>query len=216
MWYKKKLLDHWNNFFSKYVRTIFETKYEPVLFFELTENDGVISKVSKLGKNEVTTKGQKMHFKWQWGKKNHSSCINNRIAGKFVSHMHIDHSFVVLKWTVLWFYSLDSKRNKNDFFKKNANCKMFSDHQRFIADSTMYLQSHGILLPKLFWPTVRKFFANSRPSASNLKSFSRSLEQFIQTVNSERSEQFLTCSWRFLISNKLEKFEFKLEKNIGI
>ena len=27
---------------------------------------------------------------------------------------------------------------------------------------------------------------------------------------------FLTCSWRFLISNKLEQLQFKLEKNIGI
>ena len=27
---------------------------------------------------------------------------------------------------------------------------------------------------------------------------------------------FLTCSWRFLRSNKLEQLEFKLEKNIGI
>ena len=40
--------------------------------------------------------------------------------------------------------------------------------------------------------------------------------------NSERSEQFLvtecffTSSWRFLISNKLEQLEIKLEKNIGI
>ena len=39
---------------------------------------------------------------------------------------------------------------------------------------------------------------------------------------SERSEQFLvtnpflTCSWMFLISNKLEQSKFKLEKNIGI
>ena len=40
--------------------------------------------------------------------------------------------------------------------------------------------------------------------------------------NSARSEQllvtecFLTCSCRFLISNKLEQLEFKLEKIIGI
>ena len=27
---------------------------------------------------------------------------------------------------------------------------------------------------------------------------------------------FLTCSWRFLISDKLEQLEFKLEKGIGI
>ena len=40
--------------------------------------------------------------------------------------------------------------------------------------------------------------------------------------NSERSEEFLvtecflTCSWRFLISNKLEQLKLKLEKIIGI
>ena len=38
--------------------------------------------------------------------------------------------------------------------------------------------------------------------------------------NSERSEHFLvmnaflTCSWRFLISNKLEQLEFELKKKI--
>ena len=48
---------------------------------------------------------------------------------------------------------------------------------------------NGILLPKLFGPTVRKIcssdlkiFATSWPSATNLKSFSRSLEQFFLTV----------------------------------
>ena len=48
----------------------------------------------------------------------------------------------------------------------------------------------------------------------------RSLEQFIQTVKGQNNFQgqntFLTCSWRFLISNNLEQFEFKLEKIIGI
>ena len=70
------------------------------------------------------------------------------------------------------------------------------------------LLNTGILLPKLFWPTVGKFcachqfislrgkwvfgppycsshlknFANSRPSVSNFKSLSRSLEQFFLTV----------------------------------
>ena len=48
---------------------------------------------------------------------------------------------------------------------------------------------------KLFWPfTVwinwssdPKKFSNSRPSASNFKSFSRSLEQFIQTVKGQNN-----------------------------
>ena len=52
--------------------------------------------------------------------------------------------------------------------------------------------------------------------SSDLKSFSRSLEEFLQTVNFWQQNAFLTCSWRFLRSNELEQTEFKLEKNIGI
>ena len=46
----------------------------------------------------------------------------------------------------------------------------------------------------------------------------RSLEQFIQTVKGQNNfwQQNAFCSWRFLISIKLEQLEFKLEKNIGI
>ena len=50
-------------------------------------------------------------------------------------------------------------------------------------------KENGIFLTKLFWPTVRKKyssdlkkFANSRPSASNFKSCSQSLEYFFLTV----------------------------------
>ena len=43
----------------------------------------------------------------------------------------------------------------------------------------------------------------------------RSLEQFIGTVNVKeeflKRNAFLTCSWMFLISNKLEKLEFNLD-----
>ena len=45
-----------------------------------------------------------------------------------------------------------------------------------------------------------KFEAEGREFAK----FLRSLEQF--------QNAFLTCSWKFLISNKLEQLEFKLEK----
>ena len=45
--------------------------------------------------------------------------------------------------------------------------------------------------------------------------FLRSLEQFIQTVKGQKNA-FLTFSWRFLISNKLEQFKFKSGKIIGI
>ena len=50
--------------------------------------------------------------------------------------------------------------------------------------------------------------------------FLRSLKQYIQTVKGQinfwKQNDFLTCSWRFLIFNQLEKSEFKSEKNIWI
>ena len=57
-----------------------------------------------------------------------------------------------------------------------------------------------------------KFEAEGREFAK----FLRSLEQFIQTVKGQNNFgnkiPFLTCSWRFLTSNKLEQLGFKLEK----
>ena len=58
-----------------------------------------------------------------------------------------------------------------------------------------------------------KFEAEGREFAK----FLRSLEQTVKGQNNFwRQNVFLTCSWKFLISNKLEQLEFKLEKkNIG-
>ena len=72
---------------------------------------------------------------------------------------------------------------------------------------------NGILLPKLFWPTVRKknlvikktFEAEGR----EFTKFLRSLEQFVHTVKGQNNcwyqKAFLTCFWRFLRSNKFEQ-----------
>ena len=61
-----------------------------------------------------------------------------------------------------------------------------------------------------------KFEAEGREFANIL----RSLKQFIQTVKGQnkfwQQNVFLTFLLRFLISNKLEQLEFKLEKIIGI
>ena len=57
-----------------------------------------------------------------------------------------------------------------------------------------------------------KFEAEGREFAKRL----RSLEECIQAVKGQNNfwqqNAFLTCSWRFLIPNKLEQLEFKLEK----
>ena len=58
--------------------------------------------------------------------------------------------------------------------------------------------------------------AEGREFSKNFKS----LEQLIQTVKGQNNfwlqNAFVTCSWRFLITNDLEHLEFKLEKIIWI
>ena len=60
---------------------------------------------------------------------------------------------------------------------------------------------NGILLPKLFWPTLRKNCSREL--------IEKKLEQFIQTVKGQNNfwqpNAFLNCSSRFLRSNKLYK-----------
>ena len=86
----------------------------------------------------------------------------------------------------------------------------------FYTDKSRNIKS-SILLPKLFWPTVRKNCSSDR---EKLSKFLRSLAQFIQTVKGQNNfwsqNAFLTCSLRFLIINKLKQLEFKLEKDIEI
>ena len=76
----------------------------------------------------------------------------------------------------------------------------------------------SILLPKLFWPTTVWKNCSSdwekllkfKAEGGEFSEISRSPEQFLVT------ECFLTCSWRFLWSNKLEQLEFNLESKFGI
>ena len=100
-------------------------------------------------------------------------------------------------------------------FLKSSNC-MFLNLIFFILNSNCFnlldminLQKQvkkAFCYQKLFWPfTVfssdLKIVANSRPSASNFKRFSRSLEQFFLTVgqnNFGNKIPFLTCSFSFL------------------
>ena len=71
---------------------------------------------------------------------------------------------------------------------------------------------NGILSLKLFWPTVRKNCSSEREKLLKFKAEGKIFE-ITATIylNSERSEQvlvtecFLTCSWRFLIANRLEQ-----------
>ena len=63
-----------------------------------------------------------------------------------------------------------------------------------IGFRVMKLRKNGILLPKLFWPTVRKNCSSDREKLLKFKAegrefskFLRSLEQFIQTVKGQNN-----------------------------
>ena len=65
---------------------------------------------------------------------------------------------------------------------------------------------------------IKKNFWNSRLQAENLQNFwdhkNNLFKQWkVRSIFGSRMV-FLTCSWKFLISNKLEQLESKLEKNI--
>ena len=69
------------------------------------------------------------------------------------------------------------------FLKKTVKCQKLST-----------LKLNGILLPKLFWPTVRTNCSNDREQLLKFKAqgqefskFLRSLEQFIQTVKGQKN-----------------------------
>ena len=73
---------------------------------------------------------------------------------------------------------------------------------------------NGILLPKLFCPTVRKKISSDREKLLKFEAdgrefakFLRSLEQFIQTVKGQNN-----CSWRFLIYNKFRTTKIQIGK----
>ena len=67
---------------------------------------------------------------------------------------------------------------------------------------------------------IEKNFLEFKAEGQEFAKFLRSLEQFIQTVKGQNNfwqqNAFLTCSWRFLISNESEQLEFKLENIVGI
>ena len=82
------------------------------------------------------------------------------------------------------------------------------------------------MLPKLFWHTLRKNwssdkekFWNSRLKAENLQKlwdYFNSLFKQLKVRTISGNNAFVTFSWIFFTSKKLEQLGFKLEKFIGI
>ena len=88
-----------------------------------------------------------------------------------------------------WFY----------YVKKNKRVVIFYSNQKFRTQFLMFFwhknpEGNCILLPKLFWPTVRKncssdrdFFLKFEAEGREFAKILRSLEQFIQTVKGQNN-----------------------------
>ena len=66
--------------------------------------------------------------------------------------------------------------------------------KQMTAKSVSNISRNGILLPKLFWPTVKKNCSSDQEKLLKFEAegqefakFLRSLEQFIQTVNGQNN-----------------------------
>ena len=75
---------------------------------------------------------------------------------------------------------------------KNYFVYLYKDEQKKTSSWTILSNEYGILLPKLFWPTVRKNCSGDREKLLKLEAegqefakLIRSLEQFIQTVKGQ-------------------------------
>ena len=88
----------------------------------------------------------------------------------------------------------------------------------------MNKSSNGILLPKLFWPTVRKNCSCDRKRLLKFEAEGWEFEFFFRghlnnlfaqwkISTSFETESFINWSWRYFRSNAITKLEFKLEKN---
>ena len=137
----------------------------------------------------ITKRKTQKSSKFKWGKKN--GCTNSRvrIAIQFIwfsfSSVHFQYSFfkcskfnpcqiILLEYLLKW-----SKKPKNANF---------------------FLNENGILLPKLFWPIVRKNCSSDREKLLKFRGWRPKICKNFEITrkiysNSERSEQFLVTEF---------------------
>ena len=124
-------------------------------------------------------------------------------------------SFEKSKWKCRWFWkatvpgshqsagqkrvgkrTANPRRNKkNERYLRRQDCWVRSPKVCF--DSILSSQWFGILLPKLFWPTVRKkcsrIFLKFEAEGKEFAKFLRSLEQLIQTLKGKNKFLVTGC-----------------------
>ena len=109
-------------------------------------------------------------------------------------------------------FGLKPEKSPKSVCKWKLTWKLFHDIFEFLEKR--YHMNDGILLQKLFWPTVRKnccsvweTFLKFEVEGQEFEKTLRSPKWFIRTVKGQNNfwyhNAFLTYSWRFFRSNKL-------------
>ena len=87
---------------------------------------------------------------------------------------------------------VSSAASGSDFFFKRNSCLKTNPSPLHIGEKSF--TKNGILLPKLFWPTLRKDCTSDREKLLKFEAecqefakFLRSLEQFIQTLKGQKN-----------------------------
>ena len=128
---------------------------------------------------------------------NNLSFKNSNFASGLIGNCLLDNfSSWQLPWKIGWHLSTTAAWREKCLIYWFWLYKVVKDYfffQIFVAFSE-YLNLNGILLPKLFWPTVRKNCSSDREKLFKFKTegqefakFLKSLEQFIQTVKGQNN-----------------------------
>ena len=115
--------------------------------------------------------------------------------------IHVTTNFTVTLHALMLLYQVQGDSDTEDrfysaYYKKMLDSELsnMNRHAQFLnlTFKVSFIIHYGILLPKLFWPTVRKNCTSDREKLLKFEAegqefakFLRSLEQFIQTVKDQ-------------------------------
>ena len=130
-----------------------------------------------------------LHILWglPWGKRKEKLPISKVPPTPHVSiDMEIDFSLFPRVWEITSLWNLPITLCLAKWKKQTINWMSRRLFDWNIGKSFLWRAktNFGILLPKLFWPTVRKNCSSDR---EEFLKFLRSLEQFIQTVKGQNN-----------------------------
>ena len=105
---------------------------------------------------------------------------------KMVEICHVTE-YVCTSWPRNWINIMRQKPWDNfSTLSKNWNCKKITISKYFPLRYVKYCKQHGILIPKLFWPTVRKNCSTDWEKLLKFEAEGREFAKLTRTIFSNR------------------------------